>query len=130
MLWCYMLQCCMRHNRIHLAIAFHAICCKFLSSMLHAARMNMFIIVACSMLQIFSVVFVWPHATKSKENSLMTQENVQIKARIFFVEMSVFVLIKSFCSSWRTGMLQALPVSLMIRHLLTKKRHWRKERLH
>ena len=81
---CYMLQCRMRHNRIYLAIAFHATCCKFLSSMLHATRMNMFIIVACSMLQIFSVVFVWPHhATKSKENSLMTQENVQIKARIF-----------------------------------------------
>ena len=45
--------------------------------MLHATKMNMFIIVACSMLQIFSVVFVWPHyATES-------QENVRTEAQIF-----------------------------------------------
>ena len=79
-----MLQRRMRQNRIRLGTAFYATFYKFLSSMLHATRMNMFIIVACSMLQIFNVVFVWPHhASKSQENSLMTQENVRIKARIF-----------------------------------------------
>ena len=69
-----MLQSRMRQNRIRLATAFHATCYKILSSMLHATRMNMSIIVACSMLQIFNVVFIWPHhATNS-------QENVRIKA--------------------------------------------------
>ena len=43
--------------------------------------------------------------------------------------MSISVMIKSFCPSWRTGTLKALPLSLMILYLLTKKRHWRKERL-
>ena len=64
-----MLQCSKRQNRIRLATAFHATYYKFLCSMLHATRMNMFINVACRMLQIFNVVFVWPHhATKSQEN--------------------------------------------------------------
>ena len=102
---------------MHIPIYIHATCYKFLSSMLHATRMNLFIIVACTMLQIFHVVFAWPHhATTSKGNSLMTQENVRIKVRIF-VKMNVSALIKSFCSSWRTGMLQALSVSLVILHL-------------
>ena len=75
-----MLQSRMRQKRIRLATAFHAKCYKFLSSMLHATKVNMFIIAACNMLEIFNVVFVWAHhATKSQENSLMTQEN--IKAR-------------------------------------------------
>ena len=79
-----MLQRRMRQNRIRLATAFYATFYKFLSNVLHATRMNMFIIAACSMLQIFNVVFVWPHhASKSQENSLMTQENVRLKARIF-----------------------------------------------
>ena len=56
-----MLQSWMRQIRIHLATAFHATCYKFLSSMLHATRMNIFIFVACSMQHIFNVVFVWPH---------------------------------------------------------------------
>ena len=79
-----MLQSHIQQNHICLATAFHATRYKFLSSMLHATRMNMLIIVACSMLQIFTVVFLWPHhATKSQENYLMKQENVRIKARIF-----------------------------------------------
>ena len=79
-----MLQSRMRENRIRLATGFHVTCYKFLRSMLHATRMNMFIIVACSMLQTSGVVFVWPHhATKSQENSLMTQEEIRIKAQIF-----------------------------------------------
>ena len=56
-----MLQSWMRQIRIRLATAFHATCYKFLSSMLHATRMNVFIFVACSMQHIFNVVFVWPH---------------------------------------------------------------------
>ena len=52
-----MLQSRMRQNRIRLTTAFHATCYKFLSSIIHATRMNMFIIVAYSMLQIFIVVF-------------------------------------------------------------------------
>ena len=86
-----MLQCSMLHatkshatKSLSFGTAFHATCCKFLCSMLYATRMNMFIIVACSMLQIFNEALVWPHhATKSQENSLMTQENVRIKARSF-----------------------------------------------
>ena len=42
----------MRENRIRLDTAFHATCYKLLSSMLHATRMNMFIFVACSMLNV------------------------------------------------------------------------------
>ena len=76
---CYKLKSRMRQNRIRLAT-----CYKFSSSMLHTTEMNMCIIVACSMLQIFNVVFVWPHhATKLQENSLLSQENIRIKARIF-----------------------------------------------
>ena len=79
-----MLQSRMRQNRIRLTIAFHATCYKLLSSIMHATSMNMFIIVAYSMLQIFIVVFAWPHySKKAQENSLMTQENDRIKARVF-----------------------------------------------
>ena len=79
-----MLQSRMLQNRIRLATVFHATCYKFLSSILHDTRMNMFIMVACIMLQMFNVVFIWPHhAAKWQEKSLMTQENVRIKARIF-----------------------------------------------
>ena len=79
-----MLQNCMRLNHIRLATAFHATCYKFLSCMLQATRIKMSIIAACSMLQIFNVLFIWPHhATKSEENSLITQENARIKARVF-----------------------------------------------
>ena len=74
----------MRENRIRLDTAFHATCYKLLSSMLHATRMNMFIFVACNMLQMFNVVFVWPyHASKSQENSQMTHKNIRIKAPVF-----------------------------------------------
>ena len=61
---CYMLQSRMRQN--HIRLASHATYYKFLCSMLHATRMDMFINAACSMLHIFNVAFVWAHhATKS-----------------------------------------------------------------
>ena len=79
-----MLQSRMGQNRICLVTAFHATSYKFLSIMQHATRKSMFIIGVCSMLKIFNVIFFWAHhAKKSQENSLMTQENVRIKARIF-----------------------------------------------
>ena len=79
-----MLQSRMGQNRISLVTAFHATSYKFLSVMQHATRKTMFIIGVCSMLKIFNVIFFWAHhAKKSQENSLMMQENVRIKARIF-----------------------------------------------
>ena len=79
-----MLQSRMRQNPIRLTTVFHATCYKLLSSIIHATKMNMFIIVAYSMLEIFIVVFAWPYySKKAQENSLITQENDRIKARVF-----------------------------------------------
>ena len=161
-----MLQSWMRQIRIRLATAFHATCYKFLSSMLHATRMNVFIFVACSMQHIFNVVFVWPHPCYKIARKLPNDarkrsnksSNFSLKFFVFLFWLNLFahhggqVCFRSFLwvswllimedryasevsceshdsSSWRTGMLQKFPVSLMTPHLLTRKRHWRKERL-
>ena len=44
---CYKVTCYMLQSRIRFATVFHATCYKFPCSMLHATRMNMFILVAC-----------------------------------------------------------------------------------
>ena len=126
-----MLQSWMRQIRIRLATAFHATCYKFLSSMLHATRMNVFIFVACSMQHIFNVVFVWPHPCYKIARKLPNDarkrsnksSNFSLKFFVFLFWLNLFahhggqVCFRSFLwVSWRTGMLQKFPVSLMTPH--------------